>query len=176
MWLANCNLVIWEIYLDKNRNINLEDKEENISLIIFKNLISMNHYFKCITEIEGNKIINVTNIQDINKINIKRVYLEIFITLLVDNAINHGILNGDITLEITGDIIKIKNQFNKDNINCAHINKNLYIEPWKLINNKNLPGITLYTINKYLNYINYNLKTTIENNLFVIQIKLKDNK
>lgn len=165
LWKAYCNTYIGNMYLDENK------EKHNIAMSNDSNELDIQHLIKYIHYLNNTRSVKISlapDMRSIAKFQISNNYINIFLSLFIDNAIKHSDINSEIKIFIEDEKLVIENNPTlKDVIDHKQLNKNLIIEPFKISENQ---GITLYTINKYLNNVNCSLETHFENSKFKIYI------
>jgi len=171
-WLTYCNLLIGKLYTSEiDINIFTDDMIESEFLDKFV------RYSNAISEVEHFEIDNNMQKEDLSEINIKSLYLVVFMTLLVDNARQHGDKKSKLYISTNVNCIIIKN-FVSEDIDIDDVVNRIQVrmikEPWTYLsgNDKN-PGITLYTMNKYLNNDKYSFVVAKNKNSIEIKIERK---
>ncbi len=169
-WLTYCNLLIGKLYTAET-NINIFTND----IVECEFLDKFFRYCNSISKVEHLEMHCTLNYEHLSEIKIKSLYLVVFMTLLVDNARQHGNKKSKIYILSNVNCIIIKNLVS-ETINIDEVINRIQIrmlkEPWTYLsgNDKN-PGITLYTMNKYLN--NENFIFQVYKNKNFIEIKLE---
>ncbi len=171
VWKAYCNTYIGNMYLDETKRKHNILETRDCLLVNIKDLLK---YIEYLNEVRSVNILFKISNEDIEKLEIKNNYIKIIFSLFIDNAIRHSDIYPNIKIYYENDMYIIENDNILDtNVDCIEINERLKIEPYKISENQ---GITLFTINKYLEDVNCFLETEYENDKFKVLIKKREGK
>lgn len=125
---------------------------------------------------ESNESVDWTIINDFN---IDPLHIKIFLTLFINNAIDYSNTPCSISINLTKTYIEIINTNTlKNEINIEEIKEIMNTNPVELIenneSNKAKYGITLYTINQFLQYYGHKIEADFQNNIFKLRITFKE--
>jgi hypothetical protein len=179
LWFTYCNLVMGRMYM---LGINKYETVKKTS------------YGKCITNKEMQKLFcmyseaytGITFKSDesvdwtiVNDLNIDPLHIKIFLTLFINNAIDYSNTPCSISINITKTYIEIINTNTlKNEIDIKEIIEIMNTDPVELIENnegnKAKYGITLYTINQFLQHYGHKIEADFQNNIFKLRITFKE--
>lgn len=179
LWFTYCNLVVGRMYMIGTK------KYETIKKSSYGNNITdeeMKEYFLSYREayqyitFENDEIMKWSIINDLN---IDPLHIKIFLTLFINNAIDYSDTPCIISINITKTYIEIINTNTlKNEINTEEIKEIMNTNPVDLIKNnegdKDKYGITLYTINQFLQHYGHKIEVDFQNNIFKLRIIFKE--
>ncbi len=178
LWIGYCNLTIGRMYM-----LDIEKYDQIIKQKVFRD-ISLNEINELFKLFDFNypdfSFIYDIDYNMFNSMKIDPTHLKIFLILFISNAIKYSNEPSNIHISFKDFKLKIINEKLIKNISPGTINKILTTNPIDLMSDSEeqdkTAGITLYTINKFLNVFSYKMHIEIDNGKFILNVFFKEYK
>lgn len=179
LWFTYCNLVVGRMYMIGAQKYETIKKSSYGNNITYED---MEQYFLSYEAAYKDVTFEKIRTKDwgiINDLNIDPSHIKIFLTLFINNAIDYSDIPCIISINISKAYLEIiNNNTLKNDINTEEIKEIMNTNPVDLIKNnerdKEKYGITLYTINQFLQYYGHKIEVDFQNNIFKLKIIFKE--